>query len=95
MSSNSNKFITKTLPTFLLGVTITVLILSLLAGCTDMPEPKYIKKVVVVSVKKYRAPNTLQEYEVKWKVKLSDSNTITVSRRPEIGDTITYLYYSK
>ena len=90
-----HKFITETLPTFLLGVIVTLLALSLLSSCSERPEPKYHKKVVVVSVKQYREPNTLQEYEVKWKVKLSDSNVITVGRRPAIGDTITYRYYSK
>ncbi len=90
-----HKFITHTFPSFLLGVIMTLFVLSLLASCGERPTPTYIKKVVVVKVKKYREPNTLQEYEVKWKVTLSDSNTITTKVCPEVGDTITYRYYSK
>jgi hypothetical protein len=90
-----NKFIGVTLPAFLLGVISTLLALSLLTGCSEPTEPTFIKKVTVVKVVKYREPNTLQEYEVKWKVTLSDSHTVTLQRPPAIGDTITYRYYSK
>jgi hypothetical protein len=89
-----NKFITETVPTFLLGGITTLLLLGLLYGCTEPPKPTFIKKVTVVKVDQWRAPNTLQEYEVKWKVILSDGNTATLSTRPKVGDTITYRYYS-
>lgn len=89
-----NKFITETVPTFLLGGITTLLLLGLLYGCSEPPKPTFIKKVTIVKVEQWRAPNTLQEYEVKWKVTLSDGNKAILSTRPALGDTITYRYYS-
>lgn len=85
---------TETLPTFVLGGIVMLLVLGLLYGCSGPGEPTFTKKVVVVKVEQWRAPNTLQEYEVKWKVQLSDGHTATMATRPEIGDTIIYRYYS-
>lgn len=90
-----NDFIAKTLPTFLLGVISTLLALSLLAGCGDPGEPAYIKKVTIVKVESYRAPNSLQDYEVKWKATLSDGSKVTYTSMPTVGDTIIYRYYSR
>jgi len=85
---------TETLPTFLLGAISMLLLLTFFTSCSEKREPTFTKKVVVVSIESYREPNTLQDYEQKWKVTLSDSHVIKVQRRPNIGDTITYRYYS-
>jgi hypothetical protein len=89
-----NDFISKTVPTFLLGVITTLLTLSLLASCTEPTQPKYTKKVTIIKIEKYREPNTLQEYEVKWKATMSDGKTIKFNQLPQLGDTIIYRYYS-
>ena len=89
-----NDFIAKTVPTFLLGVITTLLALSLLTGCGEPPQPTYTKKVTIIKIEKYREPNTLQEYEVKWKATLSDGNTVKFTSIPTLGDTIIYRYYS-
>jgi len=89
-----NKFISETAPTFLLGAISMLLLLVAMYGCSQPLEPTIIKKVVVVDVKQYREPNSLQDYEVKWKVTLSDGHKTTMLKKPNIGDTITYRYYS-
>jgi len=70
-------------------------IVALFASCTTKQKPTHTKKVTVVAIEAFRPPNTLQEYEVKYKVKLSDSSAITLTRAPRIGDTFEYRYFSR
>lgn len=63
-----------------------------LVSCSQMEGRTYVKKVTVIGCEPTRAPNSLQDYEVLWKAKLSDSSVITLRNRPQIGDTFEYRY---
>ena len=63
-----------------------------LASCSQMEGRTYVKKVTVIDYEPTRAPNSLQDYEVLWKARLSDSSVITLRREPQIGDTFEYRY---
>jgi hypothetical protein len=72
---------------------LSIIAISLLiASCTTKDLRYREKKVTIIRIWPYRAPNSLQDYEPLWKAKLSDSAVLTLRTKPAIGDTITYKF---